>query len=179
MHKPFVPIIVTLPKMSIHDFTKITVLFFKIFPYFSQTQLCPQLLPEAVRRCRGCRHGSMHQNGVRTDGLDLPPRDGQALVPAHQPQQTRPAQQDQALQLRRCGVKLQIVRTAKAYSLLQLDDLLLSQFPDRHGALPFLPQHTPGRHFLCQRGGKHPPDCGILWKISEKYIQNKRGSSYV
>ena len=35
--------------MSIHDFTKITVLFFKIFPYFSQTKLCPQLLPEAVR----------------------------------------------------------------------------------------------------------------------------------
>ena len=177
MHKPFVLIIVTLLKMSIHDFTKITVLFFKIFPYFSQTQLSTQLLPEAVRCCRCFWHGGMHQNGVRADGLNLPPRDGQTLVPTQQTKKSWPAQQDQALQLRRCGIKLQIIRTAKAYPLLQLNDLFLSQFPDRHGTLPFLPQHTPGRHFLCQRGGKHPPGCGILWKISEKNIQYKRGSS--
>ena len=95
--------------MSIHDFTKITVLFFKIFPYFSQTQLCPQLLPEAVRCCRCFWHGGMHQNGVRADGLDLPPRDGQTLVPTQQTKKSWPAQQDQALQLRRYGVKLQII----------------------------------------------------------------------
>ena len=106
------------------------------------------------------------------------PRDGQALVPAQQAKKPRSAQQNQALQLRRCGVKLQIVRTAKAHPLLQLNDLLLTKFPDRHGALPFLSQYTPGRIFYAKGVESTRPVVVYYGKYLEN-IQYKRGSIYV
>ena len=107
-----------------------------------QTQLCPQLLPQTglFRLRRRGRQGRVHQHCIGANGFDLLPRNGQALVPAKQSEQPGPAQQDQALQL--CGgrVKGQVVGPAKADALFQLHHLFFTQFPDGHGALPFLPQ---------------------------------------
>ena len=72
----------------------------------------------------------MHQYGIRANGLDLLPWDGQALIPAQQPKQPGPAQQDQVLQLGSGGVKGQIIGPAKADALLQLHHFLFTQFPD-------------------------------------------------
>ena len=59
-----------------------------MFPSFAQ-QLSPERGLFRLRRC--FRQGRVHQYGIRANGLDLLPWDGQALVPAQQPEQPGPA----------------------------------------------------------------------------------------
>ena len=87
-----------------------------------------------------------HEDGVQTDALDVGPRDGQGLVPAQQPEEPGPPQQKQAPDAGRVGVQLHIVHPAKAGPVLQLDDFLAAQLPERSSPPP------PYSPILCRCG---------------------------
>lgn len=79
-----------------------------------------------------------------------------------------------------CAVagQAQIVRAAKAHPLLQLNDLLLTKFPDRHGALPFCHSIRRGGIFYAKGVESTRPVVVYYGKYLEN-IQYKRGSIYV
>ena len=154
LHKASAIIIVTSPKKSTPDFTK-----------NSHSQRFLYLLPEGqLLRLRGrFRQGRVHKDGIRADGLDLLPGDGQALVPAQQPEQPGPPQQDQALQPGGGRVKIKVIGPAKAHAAFQLHDLFFTQFPDGHGTSPLSATTYAGQAAAMQKSsGNREAVCAIL-----------------
>ena len=138
LHKASAIIIVTSTKKS-------TLFLQKIFKSQLHAQLLPPLELFRLRRC--FRQGRVHQHRIRANGLDLLPWDGQAIVPAQQPEQPWPPQQDQALQPGGGRVKGQVVGPAKADPCSSCTTSFSHSSRMVNALLPFLPQlmQPPGR----------------------------------
>ena len=166
LHKASAIIIVTSPKKSTPDFTK-----------NSHSQRFLYLLPEGqLLRLRGrFRQGRVHKDGIRADGLDLLPGDGQALVPAQQPEQPGPPQQDQALQpggsKSRSSARPRHTPRSSCTTSFSHNSRMVT------APLPFLPQLMPGRQLLCKKAVETGRRFVLYYKW--KFLQKNRGSFYV
>lgn len=96
----------------------------------SAVQPVPQFLPETLLFGFRLRQLRADQDRVHSQCLDVRPGDDQSLVPAQQPKQMRLPEQQQAFDLRRCRIELQIIGAAKAGPVAQLNDLLCAQLPE-------------------------------------------------
>ena len=101
------------------------------------------------------------------------PRDGQRFLPAHKPKQPGLSQQLQAGDLRRLRVKFQIIGFAQADTVLQLDDLLGAQIPERHPLTSLFPPYAAGAAFMQKEWKKLGQLCytrpGITPKMQTRF----------
>ena len=101
------------------------------------------------------------------------PRDGQRFLPAHKPEQPGLSQQLQAGDLRRLQVKFQIIGFAQADTVLQLDDLLGAQIPERHPLTSLFPPYAAGAAFMQKEWKKLGQLCytrpGITPKMQTRF----------
>ena len=101
------------------------------------------------------------------------PRDGQRFLPAHKPEQPGLSQQLQAGDLRRLRVKFQIIGFAQADTVLQLDDLLGTQIPERHPLTSLFPPYAAGAEFMQKEWKKLGQLCytrpGITPKMQTRF----------
>ena len=101
------------------------------------------------------------------------PRDGQRFLPAHKPEQPGLSQQLQAGDLRRLRVKFQIIGFAQADTVLQLDDLLGAQIPERHPLTSLFPPYAAGAAFMQKEWKKLGQLCytrpGITPKMQTRF----------
>ena len=101
------------------------------------------------------------------------PQDGQRFLPAHKPEQPGLSQQLQAGDLRRLRVKFQIIGFAQADTVLQLDDLLDAQIPERHPLTSLFPPYAAGAEFMQKEWKKLGQLCytrpGITPKMQTRF----------
>ena len=101
------------------------------------------------------------------------PRDGQRFLPTHKPEQPGLTQQLQAGDLRRLRVKFQIIGFAQADTVLQLDDFLGAQIPERHPLTSLFPPYAAGAAFMQKEWKKLGQLCytrpGITPKMQTRF----------
>ena len=101
------------------------------------------------------------------------PRDGQRFLPAHKPEQPGLSQQLQTGDLRRLRVKFQIIGFAQADTVLQLDDLLGAQIPERHPLTSLFPPYAARAAFMQKEWKKLGQLCytrpGITPKMQTRF----------